>query len=334
MVPISIPGGNHYVAMAISLICLSTLLTWCVSLVRNPDSRLWLAEHRRLGPTLMALLALAGGVFPVQHISAWMQAQRESRAEAARRLTLDAATELAGVRMPAGTELRLGTAGQPDTFISARFPAPTRVAGVDAITLTRYQGAAPGAAHTWSLTTATDQRIEGWTCMDTHPLEFRIQDGQPRFASCHLAAGNQVEAKPLPAGAWLASRANEPGWLVRTDGSEAVGVDQLPLLKVELRLSPERRRLSFEGLLAGEATLGEVTYPAGTRVASAGPKVPGAQPGDLLFSPSRGRSARRAGGTDIPSGKSVLQAAGGEVRAVLSNREAGVLDVASVRLGP
>lgn len=334
MISVSIPGGNYYVSMAISLICLSTLLTWCVSLARNPDSREWLSEHRRLGPTLMALLALAGGVFPYQHISAWVQAQREARADAARRVTLDAPASLAGVQMPAGTQLRLATAGQPDTFISARFPAPTPVAGIDAIGLTRYQASTPGAAQAWSLTTATNQRIDGWTCMATHPLEFRLVNGKPQFAGCHLAAGNTLDERPLPAGAWLTSRADEPGWLVRTDGSEALGVDQLPLLKVELRLSPERKRLSFEGLLSSEATLGEVTYPAGTRVASAGAKVPGAQAGDLLFSPSRGRSARRAGGAEVPAGKSVLQAPGGEVRGVLSNRDAGVLDVASVRLGP
>ncbi|CFW86952.1 membrane protein [Bordetella pertussis] len=59
-----------------------------------------------------------------------------------------------------------------------------------------------------------------------------------------------------------------------------------------------------------------------------------AQAGDLLFSPSRGRAARRGAGTEIVAGKSVLQAPDGTVRAVLANRDAGVLDFAAVRMAP
>ena len=111
-------------------------------------------------------------------------------------------------------------------------------------------------------------------------------------------------------------------------------VERLSLLKLELRLDARRQLLGFEGLLARETALGDMTYPAGTRVLSGGLRAAGAQPGDLLFSASRGRVARRAGGTDVAAGSSVLQAPDGAVRAVLSNREAGVLDVAAVRSGP
>jgi hypothetical protein len=106
------------------------------------------------------------------------------------------------------------------------------------------------------------------------------------------------------------------------------------LLKVDMQLDGQRRMLGFEGLLARETALGDMTYPPGTRVLTANPALPGAQAGDLLFSPSRGRSARRAGGDDVPAGKSVLQAPDGTVRSVLGNREAGVLDVAAMRIGP
>ena len=123
-------------------------------------------------------------------------------------------------------------------------------------------------------------------------------------------------------------------WLLRTEGSEPMEVERLSLLKLELRLDARRQLLGFEGLLARETALGDMTYPAGTRVLSGGLRAAGAQPGDLLFSASRGRVARRAGGTDVAAGSSVLQAPDGAVRAVLSNREAGVLDVAAVRVGP
>ncbi|MNV99857.1 hypothetical protein D3C71_1952730 [compost metagenome] len=101
-----------------------------------------------------------------------------------------------------------------------------------------------------------------------------------------------------------------------------------------MRLDGQRRLLDFEGLLARETVLGAMTYPPGTRVLAANSRLPGAQPGDLLFSPSRGRSARRNGGEDVAAGQSVLQAPDGTVRSVLSNRDAGVLDVAAMRMAP
>ena len=99
-------------------------------------------------------------------------------------------------------------------------------------------------------------------------------------------------------------------------------------------LAPPPGGSVLEGLLARDTTLGAMTYPPGTRVLTATPRLPGAQPGDLLFSPSRGRSARRDGGEDVAAGSSVLQAPDGTVRSVLSNREAGVLDVAAMRMTP
>ncbi|CFM05337.1 membrane protein [Bordetella pertussis] len=109
---------------------------------------------------------------------------------------------------------------------------------------------------------------------------------------------------------------------------------RLPLLKVDMTLDDRRQVAGFEGLLARELTLGEMTYPTGTRVASAPAGLAQAQAGDLLFSPSRGRAARRGAGTEIVAGKSVLQAPDGTVRAVLANRDAGVLDFAAVRMAP
>lgn len=111
-------------------------------------------------------------------------------------------------------------------------------------------------------------------------------------------------------------------------------MDGLPLLKVDMTLDAQRRLLAFEGLLGRESAFGGITYPTGTRMLTAGPRVPGMQPGDLLFSPSRGRAARQADGKEVAAGMSVLQAPDGTVRRVLSNREAGVLDVAAMRTAP
>lgn len=358
MIPVSLPGGNFYVLMAASLACLATLLTWLAVLATTRSARLWLGDHRRVGTTLMTFLALVGAIFPYQQFSLWFAAQRDAQADADRKTTLAHATRLAGVDMPAGTVLSLTRPGELASFDRAVFPEtqPAPVLGVNATQLFRY-AATPKQPETLSVEIARDQAQEGWLCAHGHRLEFVMQGGQPRFSSCHLAIGNTLDKQPVPAGTWLkvdeaargtpldagatatatanaTANATSPRWLLRTEGSDALNLHQMPLLKVDMRLDAQRRMLNFEGLLAREAVLGSMTYPPGTRVLSAPPRLPGAQPGDLLFSPSRGRAARREGGEEVSAGNSVLQAPDGTVRSVLSNREAGVLDVAAMRMAP
>ena len=350
MIPVSLPGGNFYVLMAASLACLATLFTWLAALATSRGAREWLSGHRRAGTFLMALLAVVGAIFPYQQFSQWFSVQREAQADDARKTVLSQPTQLAGVQMPTGTTLRLATPGELASFDRAIFPEshPADIQGVAATRLFRYP-ATPKQPETLSVEIARDQAQEGWLCAHGHRLEFVMQGGQPRFSSCHLAIGNTLDKQPVPAGAWLkvdeAARgtpldagatagATSPRWLLRTEGSDALNLHQMPLLKVDMRLDAQRRMLNFEGLLAREAVLGSMTYPPGTRVLSAPPRLPGAQPGDLLFSPSRGRAARREGGEEVSAGNSVLQAPDGTVRSVLSNREAGVLDVAAMRMAP
>jgi len=346
MIPVSLPGGNFYVLMAASLACLSTLLTWLAVLATSRSARLWLGGHRRAGGLLMALLALVGLVFPYQQFSLWLAAQRDAEADAGRSAQLAQATRLAGVDMPAGSTLRLARPGDLSSFDLAAFPAgqPARIGGLEATRLFHYppSGKRPEML---SAEIERDQAQEGWLCARGHRVEFVMRGGEPRFESCHLAIGNTLDGQPVPAGAWLKLRddaiggapdpaSGAPRWLLRTEGSEALDIGGMPLLKVDLELDASRRRTRFEGLLARETTLGDLTYPTGTRVLSAAPGLAGAQAGDLLFSPSRGRAARQAGGGDVAAGKSVLQSPDGTLRAVLTNREAGVLDVATVRLAP
>jgi len=346
MIPVSLPGGNFYVLMAVSLACLSTLLTWLAVLATSRGAREWLADHRRAGTLLMTLLAVVGALFPYQQFSQWFTARQDAQADDARKTVLAQPTQLAGVEMPAGTTLRLGAPGDLASFDRAVFPDahPALIQGVAATRLFRYPATAK-QPETLSAEIARDQALEGWLCAHGHRIEFVLHDGHPQFSSCHLAVGNTLDQQPVPAGAWLKVEAaargtpidkagTAPRWLLRTEGSDSMTVAQIPLLKVDLQLDAQRRMLGFEGLAARDTVLGEMTYPPGTRVLAASPRLQGAQPGDLLFSPSRGRSARRAGGEDVPAGKSVLQAPDGTVRSVLSNREAGVLDVAAMRIGP
>lgn len=347
MISVSIPGGNFYVLMLVSLAGLSTFFTWLAVLGTSRSARDWLGEHRRLGSVLMAFLAIAGSIFPYLQFSDWRTMQRDAQLEADRTTTLKGPTTLAGVSLPAGSQLLLATPGDLGSFETATFPSPAPVLGLSASRLFRYpaDASARGGPRPESLSLAIerDAAIDGWLCGHGHRVEFVLRDNRPQFASCHLPGGNTLENQAVPAGTWLTvepgSTANDAvageaaKWRLRTDGSEPIVVNHMPLLKADILLDPTRRILRFEGLLSKETQLGDVSYPNGTRVATPGPRVSNAQPGDLLFSPARGRSAQRAGGKEIAAGQSVLQGADGTVRQVLSNRDAGVLDVASMRTG-
>ncbi|ALM85000.1 hypothetical protein [Bordetella sp. N] len=347
MIPVALPGGNFYPMLVASLICLATLLTWIAILCTTPAARLRVREHPRKSLIAMGILALVGAIFPAGQAQRWLATRAAAAEEARRTVVLDHGVELGGIAMPAKTRLLLKTPDELASFEQARFPAPVDMDGARIQQLRRYVRGT-GAAVTVtgaSATIDTDQEIGGWRCSRGHLVEFRMStaDGRLRFSSCHLAAGNQIDKQAIPEGTWASLRsgaapAGDPrlaeGWLLRTDGSEAMRVQNLPLIKVELRLDPKHRLLSFEGALAQPLTLGPMTYPPGTRVATAAATLTGALPGDLVFSPSRGRSARREGGQDVAAGNSVLQAPDGTVRSVLSNRAAGVLDFASISPTP
>ncbi len=199
MIPVSLPGGNFYVLMAVSLACLSTLLTWLAVLATTRSARRWLGGHRRTGATLLALLAVIGSIFPYQQFSIWFAAQRDAQADAGRKTVLAQATRLAGVEMPAGTELRLATPGDLGSFDRAVFPEtqPASILGISATRLFRYPANAR-QPETLSAEIARDQALDGWLCAHGHRVEFALHDGNPHFASCHLAIGNTLGQQPVP----------------------------------------------------------------------------------------------------------------------------------------
>jgi hypothetical protein len=338
MISVLLPGGNHYIYLAVSLICLSTLLTWVVWLAITPASRHSLRGRLRLGLALMAGLAALGGIYPYRLATSWLAAQHDLEKAQAHREVLQAGQTLAGVAMPAGTILQLREVGRPGTFEWALFPQPTEVDGLRVRSIRRHISPARAGAparETWSVALADDQPVQGWICSHRHPVDLAIgKNGAPRFADCHLADGNKLDGQPLPLGTWLSRPQDDSqGWLLSTDGSEAATIARFPLLKADVAVDAQSRIVSFKGLLARETKLGDVTYPLGTRVATA-LNVPGAQPGDLLFSPPRGRVAKYKDHSDVQAGTSVLQMPDGTVRLMLDNRQAGVVDAATIRIGP
>jgi hypothetical protein len=335
MISVLLPRGNHYIYLAVSLICLSTLLTWVIWLAITPASRRWLRGRLRLSLALMAGMAVIGGIYPYYLTLSWLASQRAMARAQAHRDILQTGQKLAGVAMPAGTILHLRQAGRPDTFTWALFPQPTEVDGLQVRSIRRHMRTDAPARQTWSVALAGDQLVQGWICSHRHPVDLAIEkNGTRRFADCHLADGNKLDGQPLPIGTWLSRPKDDPqGWLLSTDGSEAATIGHFPLLKADVVVDAQSRIVSFKGLLASETKLGDVSYPVGTRVATA-LNVPGAQAGDLLFSPPRGRAAQYKNHSDVQAGTSVLQTPDGMVRLLLDNRQAGVVDAATTRIGP
>ena len=205
----------------------------------------------------MTALALLGAIFPYQQLGQWLDAERDAQADAGRRSVLNQPTRVAGVDMPAGTVLRLATPGELSTFDRARFPEgqPGLIHGLESTGLYRYAATAR-QPETLSVEIARDQAQEGWLCAHGHRVEFVMLGGQPRFASCHLAIGNQLDRQPVPPGTWIQVDPAVRGqpieqagarWLLRTEGSEPMEVERLSLLKLELRLDARRQLLGFEG---------------------------------------------------------------------------------------
>ena len=233
---------------------------------------------------------------------------------------LDQPTRVAGVDMPAGTVLRLATPGELSTFDRARFPEgqPGLIHGLESTGLYRYAATAR-QPETLSVEIARDQAQEGWLCAHGHRVEFVMLGGQPRFASCHLAIGNQLtgsRCRRARGSRWTrpcapADRTGGRGALaVRTEGSEPMAVERLSLLKLELRLDARRQLLGFEGLLSRETALGDMTYPAGT----------GCCPAAARPAPSPATCCSRPRGAPGPAARTWRQlgAAGGTARCARS----------------
>ena len=126
--------------------------------------------------------------------SQWFSARQDAQADDARKTVLAQPTQLAGVEMPAGTTLRLGTPGDLASFDRAVFPEahPAQIQGVTATRLFRYPATAK-QPETLSAEIARDQALEGWLCAHGHRIEFVLHDGHPQFSSCHLAIGNTLD---------------------------------------------------------------------------------------------------------------------------------------------
>lgn len=332
MIPIALIPASISVLLLVSAISALVLLSWLAVLSVWRGARKAFRARLWLTLPLMVLLALSSTFLLSFLYRGYLVDADIKRDEAARNITLEEPTMVAGIAMPAGTRLHSMVPGDRETFDSARFPVPTLVNGVTAASLRRnlyLDGDTDTyAATSMEVTLASDQHVDGWLCGTGEPLAFKVEAGKIDFDSCGLGATNRLENWEIPAGAKLLAHAGSSrGWTVFLAPETMTTVRGLPLQGARIAVDRDRHFAGFsEAVLATNLRLGVVTYPAGTRIRSKDWTSPGRDSDSLILSPTRGQVAKPDGQPDVPFGNSIVQTVTGQVLAILPNQKAGIVD--------
>jgi len=357
MIPISLPSANFYLLLLFGMLAGVVLGAWALVLAISASHRRTVRKYWKTSAALFVVLAVPFAFF------AWVQIiigqiERESeRAEAARNVTLEQASTVGGVAMPAGTRLKLQDEGQWETYVAAEFPAPTQIFGVQATLARRYLDA-EYEKETYALIRRYprsiilkgqgDQTVLGWRCDSTHDIEFDTQpDGTMKaLDQCRLGTGNNVDGMAIHAGSVLygstgtvyVDGSTDPDrWRIEVKDPVAVKVFGLMLSEPRIYLDADRHLLRVsDSELACRARFGGFDYAEGTQVKTIRRVIDGQRepfPGVLVFSPSSGQVAKREGHADVPPGMSVMQAFDGTLLGIVTNDEVGVFKFATFSVG-
>lgn len=351
MIPVALPSMLLLVLLLLSFLATVFLAGWGVMLALSKSARR--AFHRRLKTSLFVLMLsmVLASFFALMLWGSHEVTHEVDRQQAARHITLTQPARLGTIDMPAGTKLMLDIAGNIESFSHAEFPHPVTAYDVEATTLSRdisvdYDDKtfATKGSHATSVAVkgVGRQKVLGWWCDAAESIQFDVQpDGDLKsFDHCLLADGNQVGDIAVPKGATLRLNGgtvygdgfrDDDYWRIQWADGQVLHLFQLPLKQPALMLDRQRRLLGFdEASLACETSLGPMTYPAGTLVQSARRGLRDKYPGTWIFSPQVGEVARYRGRADVPHGMFVLQTTQGDVAAVMSNQDAGILFFASI----
>lgn len=332
MIPIALIPASFSILLLVSVISTLVLLSWLAVLSVWRGARKAFRTRLWLTLPLMMLLALSSTFVLSFLYRGYLVDVDIKRDEAARNITLEKPAMVAGIAMPAGTQLHSMVPGDREAFESAQFPVPTPVNGVTVTSLRRnlYRDGDTDtyAATSMEVTLASDQRVDGWLCGTGKPLAFKVDAGNIVFDSCALGATNRVENWEIPAGAKLQAHAGSSrGWTVFLAPGTMTTVRGLPLQGARIAVDRDRHFTGFsEAVLATDLRLGVVTYPAGTRIRSKEWTLPGRDSDSLILSPARGQLAKPDGQPDVPFGNSIVQTVAGQVLAILPNQKAGIVD--------
>ncbi|MES2887721.1 MAG: hypothetical protein V4739_06880 [Pseudomonadota bacterium] len=352
MIPVFAPSIWLFALLGLGMAAPAVLVAWGLALAVSKSARAAHRRHWMLSTFGMVVLAVPAVLYALMQYELLRMRQAHAQTEQARRLTLAQPQSLDGIAMPTGTRLHMLLPNQPDSFEEAVFPSPTVVRGhpVQRLTRTvRHTGEAGGfRVHGLSLTLAGNAPAQvgsGWRCDPANPLEFNLDhdSGDMRFASCALAPGQQVDGVSLPAGAvlrasrgtlYLSGARDTDRWVVMPeDGPDKppVVVQGVALRSVRLYFDAAHRLVHLsDGVLSEPVAWGALRYPAGTRVQTVPMFWRQRHPGSWIFSPVE--PTPYANRPDVLPGQSVVQMPSGDVRAIVPNAQAGVLEFAKFKV--
>ncbi|WP_447918489.1 hypothetical protein [Achromobacter aegrifaciens] len=357
MIPIALPSAGFYLFVSLGFLAGLALLGWALVTVASAGARHTVRKYWKTSSLMFVVLAVPFAFYAWVQAVVWQVEREGARAEAARNVTLQEATTVGGVAMPAGTNLKLQDEGLLETYLEAAFPQPVAMYGVLASSARRYLNA-DYDSETYALRGryprnvilrgAGSQAVQGWQCDATQDIEFEVaRDGaMTALDKCVLGDGNRAEALDLAPGSIVygssgtvyTDGSRDPDrWRIEVKNPVAVKIFGLPLSEPRLYLDDARRLLRVsDAELACPTQFGGVDYAAGTQVKSArrgrgDEREP--YPGVLVLSPWDGQVARRDGEADVPEGMSVMQTLAGEVVGVVKNDTVGVFHFATITVG-
>lgn len=284
MIPVA-PPSLGFVFMVLVLLGTTLLwLVWTLSLLfQPPQQKLPTKWHKLLyaatiSIALWTLYQLLDFKWQMDAYKVQMQAQFAP--------SLQTPTRLAGINMPAQTQLRLALAYRPESFQKARFPTPVNIAGIPAVEVERTitilsHGQYPNSdfrAESMRITGSGVTLQEGWRCDASHAVEFDLNPNEDiaAFKHCTLAADNAAANIQLPKGTevWRTEGnvytdgfVDKDRWSLHTPADQVVEIAGLPLQSPFIRLTEERKLHEVSrAILAHTARIAEQSYPAGTQL--------------------------------------------------------------------
>ncbi|MCY1203510.1 hypothetical protein D9M72_150150 [compost metagenome] len=357
MIPIALPSAGFYIFVSLGFLAGLVLLGWALVMVASGRARRAVRKYWKTSTLIFVVLAVPFAFYAWVQTVIWQVERESARAQAARKVTLQDATTVGGVVMPAGTRLTLQDEGLLETYLEAEFPQPVAMYGVQASSARRYlhsdydnetyalRGRYPRNV---ILRGQGSQAVLGWQCDAAQGIEFDVaSDGaMTALNKCVLGPGNRIEALDLAPGSivygssgtvYTDGSRDPDSWRIEVKNPVAVRIFGLPLSEPRLYLDEARRLLRVsDAELACPTRFGGVSYAAGTQVKSVrrgrgDDREP--YPGVLVLSPWDGQVAKREGGADVPEGMSVMQTLAGEVLDVVENDTVGVFHFATIIVG-
>lgn len=283
MIPVALPSLS-FVLMVVFLLGTTLLwLIWTLSLaLKSAQTRLPTRWSKALY-TLISCISL-WTLYQLLDFK-WQMDAYKAQLQAEFAPTLQVATHLGGIGMPAGTQLTLMIANTPESFRKAQFPFPIQIASISATQIERHIAIQTDAKHHTSGFQTESMRItgqgvtlqEGWRCDASEPVEFDLQSdgGIAAFKRCTLAAGNRAADIELPKGTavWRTTGntytdgfVDDDHWSLDIPANEVVAITGLPLHSPLIRLTAQRQLHEVSrATLAQTAQFAGQSYPAGAQ---------------------------------------------------------------------